>query len=66
MIRDRQLRRPPPERTMRKIEMTVIGVIIVVACVLSFYGFPRRTMGFDNSWDCPPNATPASTVCVKR
>ena len=28
--------------------------------------WPSGNMGFDNTWDCPPNATPASTVCIKK
>ena len=27
---------------------------------------PFPNMGFDNSWDCPPNAKPSATVCIKK
>jgi hypothetical protein len=29
------------------------------------YG-PFNNMGFDSSWDCPPNATSSATVCIKK
>jgi hypothetical protein len=29
------------------------------------YG-PFNNMGFDGTWDCPPNATASSTVCIKK
>ena len=54
------------ERAMSRGEIIGIGVIIAVVCALSVFVLPRRSTGFDDSWDCPPNATPASTVCVKK
>jgi hypothetical protein len=29
-------------------------------------GHHFHQMGFGPDWDCPQNATPASTVCVKK
>jgi hypothetical protein len=47
-------------------EIIGTGIVIAVICALSVFVLPWRSTGFDDSWDRPPNATPASTVCVKR
>jgi hypothetical protein len=46
-----------------------IGIVIVVIGMLAMWMAshgPFNNMGFDSSWDCPPNATRASTVCIKK
>jgi hypothetical protein len=50
-----------------------LWAIVAVICVLVIwtaagrppYG-PFNNMGFDSSWDCPPNATSSATVCIKK
>ena len=56
--------------TRRSIEF---GVVLIIVCGLVIWtAFGRlplgsfNNMGFGSDWDCPPNATPAATVCVKR
>ena len=43
----------------------VCGFVIWLAAGRAPIG-PFNNMGFDSSWDCPPNATPAATVCTKK
>jgi hypothetical protein len=43
----------------------ICGFVIWTATGRPRYG-PFNNMGFDSSWDCPPNAKPSATVCVKR
>jgi hypothetical protein len=52
---------------------TAFWIIIGVVCAFVIwtglgkppYG-PFPSMGFDSSWDCPPNAKPSATVCHKK
>jgi hypothetical protein len=51
----------------REIPAIAIAVIIVAGMLLwAMTGRPFHQMGFGPDWDCPQNATPASTVCVKK
>jgi hypothetical protein len=53
-----------------------IALALVVAGIAAFlvwtaagsppYGPWGSNMGFDDSWDCPPNVKPSATVCIKR
>lgn len=67
---------PPAEATyldcaMSKKEILVVGIVFIVGCVLVVFTAQWRSMdfgkmGFGKGWNCPPNATPASTVCIKK
>jgi hypothetical protein len=46
-------------------------IVIVIAGGLFLYFSTRPHLvstlpGIEGDWDCPPNATPSSTVCIKR
>ena len=51
-------------------EKTVIALIVIVGGLfLSYFSNPHLVStlpGIEGDWDCPPNATTSSTVCIKR
>jgi len=55
---------------MRNVGLWIVVAIICGFALLSATGRPPfwayNNMGFDSSWDCPPNAKPSATVCVKK
>jgi low affinity Fe/Cu permease len=51
----------------REIPAIAALVIILVGILLwAMTGRQFRQTGFGPEWSCPPNATPASTVCIKN
>jgi hypothetical protein len=50
-----------------KILIAIATVIFGIFFAWSWSKPPSHTLiGVEGTWDCPPNATPAATVCVKR
>jgi hypothetical protein len=44
----------------------ICGFVVWTATGRLPWSYGNGNIGFDSSWDCPPNATAATTVCVKR
>jgi hypothetical protein len=54
---------------MMRREIPAIAAVVIILAGISLgamTGRPFHQMGFGPDWDCPPNATPASTVCIKE
>jgi hypothetical protein len=47
-------------------ELLGLGLVTIAGCAVVLAIVLWRPTGFDRSWNCPPNATPAATVCIKR
>jgi hypothetical protein len=65
-------RRPTEEFAVSKNSIPLCAAVPVICIFVIWtaagrppYG-PFNNMGFDNSWECPPNATMSSTVCIKK
>jgi hypothetical protein len=57
---------------MSKDSILLWATVAIICCFVIWtaagrppYG-PFNKMGFDSSWDCPPNAKPSATVCIKK
>jgi hypothetical protein len=62
----------PAERSKIMTKRSIaFGIALIIVCGLVIWTAfgrppigPFNNMGFGSDWDCPPNATPAATVCV--
>jgi hypothetical protein len=60
------------EQDVKKNRVAFWIIIAIVGVFVIWTGMgrppfgPFPNMGFDSSWDCPPNAKPSATVCIKK
>jgi hypothetical protein len=54
-------------------EFVAIGIVTVIACGFAIWTAagrppigPFNNLGFDSTWDCPPNAKSSAVVCIKK
>jgi hypothetical protein len=67
------MRRPAEQSKMMTRRSVAFGIAVIIVCGLVIWTAfgrppigPFNNMGFGSDWDCPPNATPAATVCVNK